>query len=525
MKVTPCFGHSTSCGTPLPARSRPSPRGHAWGCGAEQPTDLFNRWGLRNGYRHGWGAGREGGPALRETSHGETPLGSSDATRSVFPIPLASVWRRRAHGRPWFYWKGQSVRTDLFPWQPRKIPDSLRVTLKFTPGTPSLSPSPPAPPRRRSTANLTAAAGPGAARSLNGTPVRGGGTSIRLWDEERAPSGSRVLPPRRCPAAPPPDPACRLPTRGHPVPGRCPREGHRGRPEGTPPARHPPVGHLLPEGEAPQLLLQGLVCRRQPRLLGDPGGTRRLPTALGPPAAAATRRPRLLPAGRGGGVHCGGAVEPTRKRRSGTRGGQAGGGRRLQALGWGGGGDRGAAAGGAAGRAASRGGCKWQRGRAASIGGRTAAGHCGKLPAAHARSPPPLPATRPSANPPIAAPHPPPRPHPTPPPPRPAAPRPPPRRQGGPPGRGSRGWFWSPPRPAPSCSVAVKMPSRAAQAPRSTPRCSRASDSPALVYPLAASAWFGGFLLGFFSPGNLNLVRSESKHPAPKRYLWMRTSP
>lgn len=139
--------------------------------------------------------------------------------------------------------------------------------------------------------------------------------------------------------------------------------------------------------------------------------------------------------------------------------------------------------------------------------------------------PPPLPATRPSANPPIAAPHPPPRPHPTPPPPRPAAPRPPPRRQGGPPGRGSRGWFWSPPRPAPSCSVAVKMPSRAAQAPRSTPRCSRASDSPALVYPLAASAWFGGFLLGFFSPGNLNLVRSESKHPAPKRYLWMRTSP
>lgn len=186
-----------------------------------------------------------------------------------------------------------------------------------------------------------------------------------------------MLPSCRCPAAPPPHSACRLPSRRRPAPERCPRGAPRA--PGAGPARHPPVGHLLPEGEAPQLLLQRLLRCRQPRILRDPGGTRRLPTTLSPPAAAATRRPRLLPTGCSRGIHCGGAQGP-RKRR-GWRG-QTGGGQRLQALG--GGGGREAAAPGAAGRAASRGGCKWQRDRAASIGGRTAAGHCGKLPAAPA---------------------------------------------------------------------------------------------------------------------------------------------
>lgn len=180
---------------------------------------------------------------------------------------------------------------------------------------------------------------------------------------KKQPIRLQVLPSRRCPAAPPPDPPAASPPA-----------------ERRPPARHPPVGHLLPEGEAPQLLLQRLVRRGQLLLLRDPGGARRLPATLGPPAAAAARRPRLLPAGRGGGVHCSGAAGPSRRRRR----GQGRSGRRLQALG-GGGGGRGTAAPGAAGRAASRGGCKWQRDRAASIGGRTAAGHCGKLLAGHAR--------------------------------------------------------------------------------------------------------------------------------------------
>lgn len=131
MKVAPCFGYSMSCGTPVAARCQPTAmRG---GAGHSSPPLLSTA----GAYARAAGTGGERvgrGHLHSDRLPTEKPLSAAAMPpERFFPMPFASVWRRREHGRPCFYWKGQSVKTRPIrlaagqnPWH------SLWVTLKFT---------------------------------------------------------------------------------------------------------------------------------------------------------------------------------------------------------------------------------------------------------------------------------------------------------------------------------------------------------------------------------------------------------